>query len=113
MAKQTGDSESDLPQKRVRIKDAGHSEAPSFAKRRLQLQQVSPRRVHAANKEFSIEASHEDQCCGVKTDKKGSQRRHLSPYIYGKQESKTHVNMKSSSNNYLYCHPRYCYPRCT
>ena len=46
MAKQTGDSESDLPQKRVRIKDAGYSEAPSFAKRRLQLQQVSPRRVH-------------------------------------------------------------------
>ena len=48
MAKRTGDGESDLPQKRVRLEDAGtphRSEAPLFAKRRLRLQQVSPRRV--------------------------------------------------------------------
>ena len=48
MARQTGDCESDLPQERIRFKDAGtpnHSKAPSFVKRRLQLQQVSPRRL--------------------------------------------------------------------
>ena len=48
MAKRTGNGESDLSQKRVRFEDAGtphRSEASSFAKRRLRLQQVFPRRV--------------------------------------------------------------------
>ena len=77
MAKRTGDSESDRPQKRARFEDTGtphRSEAPSFAKRRLRLQQVSPRRVRMQQIEFSVEASHEEQCCGVKTDEKGAQQ---------------------------------------
>ena len=74
MAKRTGDSESDLPQKRARFEDTGtphRSEAPSFAKRRLRLQQVSPRRVRMQQIEFSVEAS---QYCGVKIDERGSQQ---------------------------------------
>ena len=46
MAKRTGDSESDLPQKRGRFEDPGtphRLEMSSFSKRRLRLQQVSPR----------------------------------------------------------------------
>ena len=46
MAKRKGEGKSGLPQKCLRLEDAGsphHSEAPSFASRRLQLQQVSPR----------------------------------------------------------------------
>ena len=48
MAKRTCDCESDLPQECIWFKDAGtpnHSKAPSFVKRRLQLQQVSPRKL--------------------------------------------------------------------
>ena len=58
MGKRTGDDESDLPQKRVRFEDAGtphRSEAASFAKRSLRLQQVSPMApITAASVSFSV-----------------------------------------------------------
>ena len=35
---------------------------------------ISKASAYAANKEFLVEASHQDECCGFKTDQKGSQQ---------------------------------------
>ena len=93
MAKRTAESERELQPiaKRVRFGDAGtpHHSTPAVGKRRLRLQQISPRRVHMQQmKRSPLRRAIKANVTVLKPDRKAlsspltvSEPLHLSPQV--------------------------------